>query len=44
MAFKQYDIDPAIASSPFISTAIDITGLTIYFGLATMTLHFLLAA
>jgi magnesium transporter len=44
LTFKRYNIDPAIASSPFISTAIDITGLTIYFSLAATTLHFLLAA
>lgn len=36
--FKWMKVDPAIASSPFISTAIDITGLSIYFGLATLGL------
>lgn len=44
LAFKRYDIDPAIASSPFISTAIDITGLTIYFSLATIGIRMLVAA
>ena len=35
---KKLNRDPAIASGPFISTAIDITGLTIYFGFATLAL------
>lgn len=39
--FKRINIDPAIASGPFITTAIDITGLSIYFGLATMALKHL---
>jgi magnesium transporter len=36
---KRLNMDPAIASGPFISTAIDITGLTIYFGFATLALQ-----
>ncbi len=39
--FKRLDIDPAIASGPFITTAIDVTGLTIYFGLATLAVSHL---
>ncbi len=39
--FKRINIDPAIASGPFITTAIDVTGLTIYFGLATWALSHL---
>lgn len=38
MLFKRMRIDPAVASAPFISTAIDIVGLTIYFALATLLL------
>ncbi len=34
--FRRVGIDPAVASAPFISTAIDITGLLIYSALATM--------
>ncbi|MGI6713321.1 MAG: magnesium transporter [Bacillota bacterium] len=34
MVFKRLGIDPAVASAPFISTSIDITGLLIYTGLA----------
>lgn len=29
-------LDPAVASGPFISTLLDMTGLSIYFGLATL--------
>lgn len=36
LTFKRIGIDPAVASAPFITTTIDITGLTIYFTLATM--------
>jgi magnesium transporter len=35
LVFKEMNIDPAIASAPFISTTVDITGLTIYFTMAT---------
>ena len=34
--FKRIGVDPAVASAPFITTTIDLTGLTIYFSLATM--------
>lgn len=36
MVFKKLGVDPAVASAPFISTTVDITGLTIYFSLATV--------
>lgn len=36
LTFKRIGIDPAVASAPFITTTIDITGLTIYFSLATL--------
>ncbi|WP_429885321.1 magnesium transporter [Geoalkalibacter halelectricus] len=39
--FKRIGIDPAIASSPFVQTANDITGILIYFGTATMFLSYL---
>ena len=39
--FKKLGIDPAIASSPFVQTANDITGILIYFGTATMFLKHL---
>ncbi len=34
LVFKKIGVDPAVASAPFITTTIDITGLTIYFSLA----------
>jgi magnesium transporter len=39
--FKRMGIDPAIASSPFVQTANDITGILIYFGTATLFLNYL---
>jgi len=39
--FKKIGIDPAIASSPFVQTANDITGILIYFGTATMFINYL---
>ncbi len=36
LVFKKIGVDPAVASAPFITTTIDLTGLTIYFSLATM--------
>ncbi|MFO7577473.1 MAG: magnesium transporter [Pelovirga sp.] len=40
--FKKVGIDPAIASSPFIQTANDITGILIYFGTATIFIRLLI--
>jgi len=40
--FKKIGIDPAIASSPFVQTANDISGILIYFGTATLFLTLLL--
>lgn len=42
LVFKRIGVDPAIASAPFITTTIDITGLTIYFTLATIMMAKLL--
>ncbi len=39
--FKKIGIDPAIASSPFVQTVNDITGILIYFGMATAFLNYL---
>ncbi len=39
--FKRIGVDPAIASSPFVQTANDITGILIYFGTATVFLSYL---
>lgn len=40
--FRRIGVDPAVASAPFISTAIDITGLVIYSVLATLLIAYLL--
>ncbi len=41
LMLKKFKIDPAVAAGPFITTAMDITGVTIYLGLATMMLEHL---
>ncbi len=40
-AFKKLGIDPAIASTPFVQTANDITGILIYFATATAFISYL---
>jgi magnesium transporter len=39
--FNRVGVDPAISSSPFITTTQDILSLTVYFSLATAMLHYL---
>ncbi len=39
--FDRLGIDPAITAGPFITTASDVTGLIIYFSLATLLLNYL---
>ena len=41
LMLKKFKIDPAVAAGPFITTAMDITGVTIYLGLATIMLEYL---
>ncbi len=40
--FKKVGIDPAIASSPFVQTVNDISGILIYFSTATLFLKYLI--
>ena len=40
--FKRIGVDPAIAAAPFVQTANDITGILIYFSMATFFLQHLL--
>jgi magnesium transporter len=40
--FKKIKVDPAIASGPFVTTANDITGILVYFGVATFFLKYLI--
>jgi len=42
LTFKKVGIDPAVASAPFITASIDITGLLIYSTLASLFIGFLL--
>jgi len=39
LALKKMNIDPALATGPFISTSNDVLGLFIYLGLVTLYLH-----
>ena len=41
LVFKKFNIDPAIATGPFVTMSNDIVGLFIYFGLAFMLLRLL---
>ena len=35
LVFKRFGIDPGYASSPFVATFVDVTGIVIYFSIAT---------
>ncbi len=41
LSFKRFNIDPALAAAPFISTTNDIIGILIYLSIATFALRFL---
>jgi magnesium transporter len=34
IAFRRIGVDPGIASSPFVATFVDVTGIMIYFTIA----------
>ena len=36
LVFRKLGIDPAVASAPFITTTVDITGMSIYYSMATL--------
>ena len=38
LLFKRFGIDPAFASSPFVATFVDVTGIVIYFNIARVIL------
>ncbi|GAB4336577.1 MAG: magnesium transporter [Calditrichia bacterium] len=40
--FKKFNVDPALATGPFIATFNDVVGLLIYFSLLTLSIQFLL--
>ena len=37
-ALRRFGFDPASASAPFVATLVDVTGLVIYFSVATVIL------
>ncbi len=39
LVFKRLGFDPAIASSPFVASLVDVTGLVIYFNIARVLLR-----
>jgi len=39
LGFKRIGVDPGIASSPFVATFVDVTGILIYFSIANIYLH-----
>jgi magnesium transporter len=41
VVLKRMGVDPAVAAGPFVTTANDITGITIYLSLATLFLDHL---
>ena len=41
IVLKRMGVDPAVAAGPFVTTANDITGITIYLTLATLFLDYL---
>jgi magnesium transporter len=38
-ALRRLGLDPASASAPFVATLVDVTGLVIYFTVASLILH-----
>ena len=42
LVFNRIGIDPAVASGPLVTTSNDISGIVIYFGLASLLIEFLL--
>ena len=38
LVFKRFGVDPGIASSPFVATFVDVTGIVIYFSIAKVVL------
>ena len=42
LIFRRFGVDPGVASSPFVATFVDVTGIIIYFSIAKMVLSDLL--
>ncbi|MFZ1616749.1 MAG: magnesium transporter, partial [Flavobacteriales bacterium] len=43
LLLKRLGMDPATSSAPFVATVVDVTGLVIYFSIASMFLRQILA-
>jgi magnesium transporter len=43
LIFQRVGVDPGIASSPFVATFVDVTGIVIYFSIARVILWQFLA-
>jgi len=41
LLFQRMGVDPAVAAGPLVTTSNDITGILIYFGLASLLIQFL---
>jgi len=39
LLLRRLGFDPATSSAPFVATLVDVTGLVIYFSVATVILH-----
>jgi magnesium transporter len=39
LIFKRLGVDPGIASSPFVATFVDVTGIVIFFSIARVFLN-----
>jgi magnesium transporter len=39
MVLRRFGFDPAVSSTPFIASVVDVMGLMVYFGVATFVLH-----
>ena len=44
LLLKRLGFDPATSSAPFVATLVDVTGLVIYFNIATLIFHQVLHA
>jgi magnesium transporter len=43
LVFRRFGVDPGVASSPFVATFVDVTGIVIYFSIAKAVLWDVLA-
>jgi magnesium transporter len=41
LIFKHFNIDPALTSSPFVTTSLDVIGILVYIGVSTLIINHL---